>query len=426
MAEDFDVIVVGGGSAGVSSAIAASNLGARVCLIEKYGFLGGQAVSANVGTICGLVSGNLDKNLSQNQEKEKLKYAGLFANEFIRGINSISKKDFITHKEKISFLPYDAWAFEKNCLNLLKQADVKVFLHSTCIEAVVLKNKAEIESVFIYSMGEKIKLSGRAFIDASGEAVLSKLSQISYIKEEIYQAPAIVFKISNLDSTTLSEHGLSIELMDLLLRAEKKGEFVLNKSRLSVVPGSLKNQECLFKLSVPFCREDSFESLTAIELYARNLVSDIFIYLKNERKEFSNCNFSFASSQSGIRTGPRGLGRYVLAEQDVLSGRKFENFITNGLWPIETWGDSGKPNMTYLDQGYYQIPAESLVSDYFSNLYFVGRGISADSKAISSARVIGTAFGTGYAAGFIGSLVIRGKKLTEAISMLQLSQYPDS
>src|SRR5260221_6489339 len=51
---EADVVVVGGGSAGLAAAITAARLGARTALIERYGFLGGNATSAWVGTVCGL------------------------------------------------------------------------------------------------------------------------------------------------------------------------------------------------------------------------------------------------------------------------------------------------------------------------------------------------------------------------------------
>ena len=83
-----------------------------------------------------------------------------------------------------------------------------------------------------------------------------------------------------------------------------------------------------------------------------------------------------------------------------MSCKRTSDGIAIGTWPIEEWSNNGELKMDYFepDKG-YSIPADCLISDSLHNLYFAGKNISATSRAIASARVIGTALQTGYAAG---------------------------
>ena len=96
----------------------------------------------------------------------------------------------------------------------------------------------------------------------------------------------------------------------------------------------------------------------------------------------------------------RSKGKYILTEEDVLNCKKPDHGIAVGTWPVEEWDYEGKLNMEFFapDDGYH-IPADCLMSDKIENLFFGGRNISASSKAMASARVMGTCWQTGYAAG---------------------------
>jgi hypothetical protein len=90
----------------------------------------------------------------------------------------------------------------------------------------------------------------------------------------------------------------------------------------------------------------------------------------------------------------------MLTEEDVMRCKKSDQSIAVGTWPIEEWDYDGKVKMQFFDEDDgYHIPADCLVSNQLENLFFGGRNISATSKAMASARVMGTCWQTGYAAG---------------------------
>ena len=100
------------------------------------------------------------------------------------------------------------------------------------------------------------------------------------------------------------------------------------------------------------------------------------------------------------REGIRLKGKIVLSEDDVRSGRKFSDAAARGCWPMEFWGSEIGVNYSHVKgDGTFDIPLRALKSENIGNLWAAGRAISADSMALSSARVIGTCIATGEAAG---------------------------
>ena len=127
--------------------------------------------------------------------------------------------------------------------------------------------------------------------------------------------------------------------------------------------------------------------------------------------------------QVGVRAGRMAKGRDILLLEHVLSCAKHETGVARGCWPVEIWSGGRKPEVTYLpEDDYYDIPAGCMVADGLDNVFMAGRCISAEEKAMGSARVIGTALGTGYAAGALAAFQAQGKTREAAITFLRDQQ----
>lgn len=410
----YDVLILGAGASGIGAAIAASRKGARTILIEKYGFLGGLACSAEVGTICGLYT----------RGSHKTELAGNFANEFRERLERNGSTKMQNNETGLAYLPYEVYAFEDTARTLLKETSLDVLLHATGISISTNHDKAskKIEKINIISGNKTHVISASSFIDASGEAVLSKLAGAKLISSEEYQAPAFVVGINNLSESALSisEKDFNFVLLKELTSAENIGVLEKGTARVSLVPGSLKKRRCKLKLAYPFCRQDSDFEMTLIEDYGRSAALSTFFHLKNNLPLFKDAEIFSLAPQAGIRTGPRGKGLYTLKKAEVLEARKHDKGIANGLWPIEMWGAERKPLLEFFPENdYYQVPADCLISSDISNLFFSGRGISADEYALSSARVIGTSFSTGYASGYLAASSANKEGIDEAIINLR-------
>lgn len=351
---NYDVVIVGGGASGVAAYVAAERLGAKVVLLEKYGFLGGQAVSAFIGTICGLYL----------RDKRACKFKTTrFAEEFASEFDSNPEST----REGLWYLPYDIFDFERITSKFVKNK----LLFATVFSANEGNNK--ITSIDALIGTTKTQITAGAFIDCSGDGVLSNLLNHPFIEESEHQKGALLFRLDRLGSYD----------------ALKK--FVSEHSDLSIVPGSLKDNSALLKVASSLSND--------LEDPLRERVKDLREVLS---KAIPEALISSLPAQAGIRSSKRPVGKSILTKEDILFTRKPENGIAYGNWPIELWVDRLK--MTYFEErDYYRIPYSTLESSVYENLFFAGRGLSASEEAAASARVIGTALQTGYAAGVLAT-----------------------
>jgi hypothetical protein len=114
---------------------------------------------------------------------------------------------------------------------------------------------------------------------------------------------------------------------------------------------------------------------------------------------FEDAFLSDTAPRLGLRETRRIRGRYRLAEDDVLGGRRFDDGICRAAWPIELHVADGRTQWRFLDDGvWYSVPYRCLLPEQIDNLAVVGRCISASREAFASVRVIGPCMGEGQAA----------------------------
>jgi len=406
-----DVLVIGGGAAGIAAACAAASAGLKVALIERHSYLGGKATAAVVGTLCGLYLRKKNTNAEY--------VCNGFSKSVAQQLQVLSNTFPQSNADGLHFLPYHPFKFKILADRLLQDAGVELFLHSTLTSC---KHAATgIESVSVLVFDEEITFVSKQYIDCSGDALLADKAGIKMCAEDTYQAAAHVFEVHNISAAT--EHALGFIMLREISKAIEQGKLSSSFQRTSIVPGSMQQNKVLIKVGLPLPISLSLNSVTQIEVEARKLVNELFDFLHSSVSAFTSAILGEVAAESGIRTGKRPIGNYVLNEQDVLSCRKFKTGIANGSWPVEYWEPTKKVHMSYFAEGdYYQIPAECLSANKVSNLYFAGRIISADSTAIASARVIGTCLQTGYAAGKLAAAKIQNTPIELAIEQIRLDQ----
>jgi glycine/D-amino acid oxidase-like deaminating enzyme len=393
-----DVMVVGGGAAGVAAAVAASEAGLRVTLIERNSYLGGKATAAEVGTICGLY---------HFSKKETTYIVDGFAKEFAELIRKRSRTSPLSSLNGLHYLPYDINVFKTTCSGLLEQHKVTVYTNAEVIG--VVENYGRISTVSVNINGNPFVFHASAVVDCTGESLVSKLANLPLIKSERFQAAAQVFSIKYVLSEGLNEAALGLLLMKELTSAIQQNLLPSHFDRVYVVPGSLHNSRVSLKVGVPIEVTNTPENYTALRQSALAVIDRLLDFLTSSVAIFKNTKLDSIAPEVGIRIGQRGKGKYVLTEDDVLSCRKFPNSIANVAWPIEEWEQNRRVQMQYfaLDD-FYQIPAGCLQSEIIPNLFFAGRHISATDGAIASARVIGVCLQTGYSAGKMAAMEVMG------------------
>ncbi len=379
----FDLIVVGGGSAGVAAAYSAAKQGAKVALLEKKPFSGGRATDTFVGTMCGLYFRNEQDDFTYSSDG--------FLAEFAEKLKELSNTSPIRTKNGNKFLPYKQPAFVFLCDKLLTESGVQTFYHTTVIG--VETNEDSLSCLSAFHQNKKYSFLAKSFIDASGTALLQTLAGKTPIQDEEYQQSHFSVRVSGVEGSDIQE--LKLALVYALKKAEQAGRISTALSFTSLVPGQTAIDNIWLKIPITQTWSGTttkdIGNLSAIEIEARSNAQLIVECLKAFSPLFSNTAIAELAFETGVRITERNQGKEILRKEDVLGAIKRSDSSIKATWPIEIW-QPGKPVIMeyFAENDYYSIPNETLTSPYYKNLFFVGRNISADSGAIASARVIGT------------------------------------
>jgi hypothetical protein len=410
-----DVLVIGGGAAGVAAAIAAGRLGAKTILLERYGFLGGLATSAQVGTICGLY-------LRDPAGTQATPVANGFPIEFASRLQHAGTSQPVCVDRGLWVLPYappdfartaDAMAGETNNVHLI--------LHSTVAEARVESSRiAEIRAL---AWNEPLTFSPNTVVDCTGEATVAALAGAHSENGAADQAPSLVFDFELVDPT-LVRRGL-LEVRRELRRAVESGELPPVCERLALVPGTGLNGRLAMKLSLfpASTNAPAWQQITDWERESRALLAPLGKFLVQNVAAFSNARLASVAPQLGVRSGRRILGRARLMDAEVLGAKKSPQGVARGCWPMERWTASPRPQMDYFaERDYYDLPLDCLRPCGLDNVFVAGRCLSAETGAMTSARVIGTALAAGWAAGVAAAFYAAGRSPDEAVGILRQEQ----
>lgn len=406
-----DIVVLGGGSAGIAAAVAASRKGLKVTVVERNAFLGGKATAAEVGTVCGLY------HFSRNEEAEYI--VNGFAKEFAETLKERSGTKPLHNAEGLHYLPYNIEAFKNICLELLNSNNISIYFNA------VLKNvyteNGNIISASVIAAGKPVTVFLKSLIDCSGDSVISNAADLPLIKTDNYQAAAQLFTMEGVMEDNESRLGL---IMMKALRAAIDDDILPDfYDRVYIVQGSLLNNCVSLKVGIPLPVTYAPGNLQELKTVAQSFVENLAQFLINNVAAFKNASIQHVAPEVGIRTGIRSVGKYILTEDDVLQCRKFEDAVANASWPIEEWVQHRRVSMRYFtEHDFYQVPASCLHSATINNLFFAGRNISATEKAIASARVMGICLQTGYAAGCLAAAMAAGLSQNHAIKQVQNGQ----
>jgi hypothetical protein len=385
-----DVLVAGGGSAGIAAAVAAAREGARVILLEKNSYTGGKATASYVGTICGLYY--------RSEQSEAVYVSEGFAREFAERVRARSKTNPVSNKMGLHFLPYHPLDFKLAGDDLIREEAIQVFFHTT-VSGVRMQGH-KIEAVEAISYDRALTIRPGAVIDCTGEALVSRLSGNPMIESEEYQASAQVFALDRVEA--ISEANLGMVLIKEIQQAILAGLLPEVYNRVSIVPGSFREGIAYLKIGIPHAIGNKLNKISLLELSARQMVEQLASFLIQKVPAFQHSRIIDIAPEVGIRTGQRARGKYILTADDVLNTHKYEKSAAKGAWPVEFWDLGKRVQMKFFPYNtYYDIPEDCLIASECTNLFFAGRNISATEEAIASARVIGTCLQTGFSAGTI-------------------------
>lgn len=388
-----DLAVIGGGSAGLAAAVTAARSGARVVLIERYGFLGGMGTASLVHTFCGLYllrteAGAVIANpgFAEEMATRMIAATGI-------GPQRMGRVDVLL-QHPVEFVNIaDALVAAESTLELM--------LHTEVCGISQLDEGWEIR--ITGRAGEQV-ISAKSLIDASGDAIVADLlerdSEITASPK--LQRPAYLFGIRTsammTDELRLQTAGLIVEgVRNSELATDAMGMTFRASGRAGEVFGNidLSGNEVLSGFD-PLDRL----CLTEIELHGRLLATSVMHWLAFRSDHWKDSYISHWPVRAGIRESRRWIGEYVLTGDDLLEGRRFDDEIALATWPMEFREDAKGPKLRFPKENRPAgIPSRCLRPLGIENLWIAGRCISTDHDAQASIRVMGTCFATGEAAG---------------------------
>lgn len=401
-----DVLVVGGGSAGVAAAVAAGRAGASVILLERHGMLGGMASVALVHSICGLY-------LLRREPEPQPAHEG-FPAEFARRLIDAGGADGPHRMGRVDVLLQQPTAFAQLCDSLVAATPgVRVMLHTQMVGVRVdTETGRHVRAVDVHCRGNSATIQPRFVVDTSGDAeVAAQLNlPVERTPADRLQRPAFIFVLQGVDNATLEGDGrlhLSAQLVEAV-RSEQ-----LPRSSLGVaVRASARAGEVFvtIDLEAGMGEYDPTDAacLSNLEVQGRALATQLTTYLRTHVAGFAGCFVAAWPGRVGIRESRRWIGEYRIEERDVLAGATFGDAVGLSTWPMEMRETARGPRLRFPDADRpCQVPLRSLRARDLDNVFVAGRCMSASHEAQASLRVIGTCLMTGEAAGLAAALAAR-------------------
>jgi hypothetical protein len=388
--EEVDLVVIGGGSAGVGAAVTAARLGLRTVLVEDFPFFGGMSTGGCVGTFCGFFYRDASGDIAP--------IVGGYPMEVMQRLESRGMCYGPVPFKATAAVPYVPWGLKLVLDEVVCVEDrLKAYLHARFLQAVVAERK--IRAVVVQTRSGRIALTARHYIDASGDATLAAAAGVQTVKGETIQYPSMMFYMQNVDlEAALSDLGR----LDAVIEEHFQREGLPRRSG-NIIPTGRRGEVlvAMSRVSIgerPVDGSDA-DDLTSGEIVGRGQAARLAEFLVRYMPGFAEAFLSDTAPRLGIRETRKILGRYQLVEDDVLGGRKFADGICRSAWPVELHVAGGETVWKFLDDGLcYTVPYRCLVPREIDNLLVAGRCISAQREAFASVRVIGPCMSEGQAA----------------------------
>ncbi len=403
----FDVVVLGGGPAGIAAAASAAGLGQRTLLIERYGFLGGMGTAAGVTNFCGLHA---------NVHGEIRQVVHGVADELLdrmRALGGLNEPHRL-FGGKIAAQAYDNPALKVAADELLLARGTTLLFHALAV-GVVIDSPGVIGALLIETRSGRRAVQARCFIDCSGDADLAAHAGMPFEKgsggaDMMY--PSTMFRINNVDAVRAADAFNKME--QWMAAAEARGHHFARKApiirpqknptewRANVT--QLANPD-----GSPVDGTDALQ-LSAAEVEGRRQIIEFLRFLRADAPGFENAYLLEIAPQVGVRETRRVVGDYQLSERDVLECVSFPDTIGVNGWMIEEHV-AGTVSFTWQDiphsRGFNHLPYRMLLPQGAHNVLVAGRCASMTHRGQSAARVSGGCFVMGQAAGTAAALALQ-------------------
>ena len=411
---EFEVVVLGGGPAGIAAAVAAARAGRATALVERYGFLGGAGTAAGLSNFCGL-------HAKVHGEHRQVVHG--IADELLARLRSMSglAVPHMLFQGRIQAQAYDISAYKIAADALLVEAKAVLFFHALAVGATP-------EALLLETKSGRAALRGQVFIDCSGDGDLAAWRGAPFEVGDgrggmLY--PSTMYRIAGVDAAAAGRAWERIP--ELMAEAERQGRRFPRKKpivRPQPHPGE-------WRANLTQIRNPDGSAVSGIdaaqlsygELEGRRQCWDTFQFIRSVTPGFDQAYIVEIAPQIGIRETRRVRGEYLLTEDDILDCADFADAVGVNGWPVEAHV-AGNVDFRFQRgaRGYNQLPYRMLLPQGVDNLLVAGRCASMTHDAQSAARVSGPCFAMGQAAGLAAHLALRAGTAPHRIAVSSLQE----
>lgn len=412
IAREVDVLVVGGGVAGVGAVITAARNGMNALLIEQQFALGGLVTLGLVDYLAGYPDGVGQEMLDRLEAEGALRHR-------------------ICDPEKTKRI-LEQMVLESGASVLYGTSAIGSIVEDNVIRGVIVHNKSGIQAML-----------ARRVVDCSGDGDVAAYAGVPFETgwqqaEGYNQAVSLDFVLGNVNwarfREAVKEHYSFMQVV--ASRAVEEGvlSHLVETGYLGALPGR-DPEGCEVYVCTAHsrhCRTTDAEDLTRIAIEQRGQIREMVEFYRRYVPGFENCWLIYSAPLLGVRDSRRIIGEYVLTAEDVACARKFPDAIARDTHGFDihnptdlphikhthlpeakepafcVWNEETGDYEAYLKPGqYYEIPYRCLVPLKIDNLLVAGRCLSATFEAQSGARLIFTCMTMGQAAGTAAALSIQ-------------------
>lgn len=400
--QTWDVIIAGGGSAGLAAALTAARGGARTLLIERQSKLGGMGTNALVHTFCGLFHPDasqpwawLNPGVPQEIGERMMERTQQSAPDLMGRVYVLRQ-----HPSLFASIADELCDAEPHLTRL------------SGTEWCGLRKQEKGWQVDLISGGMTQTHQTRTLIDTTGDATgarwLSRDLWVQAKPERLYR-PAYVCGLPRV--TGSHDEGWRLALGALIVRGIK--EQALPESALGAAFRDSPFPEEMFMtidLEAGQAQWDPFDPVkrAAVESTGRHTAMRLWTHLREHHADFQNCPPPVLPAQAGIRESARYVGDHTLTGEALAACERHENDVALAGWPMEKRENARGPKFRFFDRPEPAgIPAGCLRNSRIPGLFFAGRCLSADHESLASVRVMGTCMATGQAAASMALELLR-------------------
>lgn len=413
--EDVEVLVVGGGAAGVGAAVGAARQGARTLLVESAGALGGMWTVA------------MQTHATCFHDGKKVIVGGL-AREIIGRLQHLGAAEDPVEKVKVAtpsyYVAFDLEMMKCVLDEVVLNSGAQLLLHANCVGT--LTEGGRVTGVIIESKSGRQAIQAQVVVDCTGDADVAYWAGAPTLKGRAgdgkCQPVTLTFLLADVNTGRsfeyVTEHPDHLRQADAAAR--RRGELTIPQAMrlgmLTLCPGvTYHNQTRILDVD-----STSAADLTRAEIIGRRQVLEAVGFYQRYIPGYEKCRLLTMGATIGLRESRRIVGEYTLAAKDVLAARKFPDGIARQNYYLDVHNPDGhgceghtrRPPIGH----YYEVPFRCLVPQKVDQLLVAGRCLSADRQAQGAARVTVCCLQMGEAAGVAAALAVKQKKTVRSLS----------